>query len=152
VLPAVEATLLPRGDVRIEYHHFPLSARSPTRSAPPRSPSASRTPTRTTRGVLDLPRRALRAQPEWSGWPTRRDASWPSRRRRRVTDGVDACLAEGRHVETVERAYGGVALQLRGTPTVFVGGYQLENFVDLGAYQQAIAYLEAFGMHDGAAD
>ena len=155
VLPSVEAALLPRGDVRIEYHHFPLIGSFPNSF---RAAEVSECVTDANPGddeafwrFHDL---LFERQPEWSGRPDV-DASLLAIAAAAgvATDGVEACLAEGRHVETIERAYDvATALQLRGTPTVFVGGYQLENFVDLGAYGQAIAYLEAFGVVETAAD
>ncbi len=45
----------------------------------------------------------------------------------------------------VERAYdAAVALQLRGTPTVFVEGYRIEDFTEIAAYLEAIELVEAF--------
>jgi protein-disulfide isomerase len=155
VLPAVEAALLPRGDVRIEYHHFPLVGSFPNsfRAAEVSECVADANPG-DAEAFWSFHDALFERQPEWSGLADP-DATLVAIASGAgvVTDGIDACLAEGRHVETVERAYDvAMSLQLRGTPTVFVGGYQLENFVDMAAYGQAIAYLEAFGMVDGVAD
>lgn len=148
VLPRLEATLLPRGDVRIEYHHFPLIGSFPHSLR-----------------AAEVAECVTDANPEdddafWRYHDAlfERQAEWS-----RIADadavllaiaedvgvsleGVDACLAEERHVGALEGAYQqALSLQLRGTPSVFVGGYRLENFGDLGAYHQAIAYIEAFG-------
>ena len=36
------------------------------------------------------------------------------------------------------------ALQLAGTPTVFVGGFRLQDFLDLQAYLQLFTLIDAF--------
>ena len=155
VLPALEAALLVRGDVRIEYHHFPLIGSFPNsaRAAEVSECVADANPD-DGEAFWRFHDALFERQPEWTRLAdpdplllTIAEAAGVD------TEGVEPCLAEGRHVEAIERAYDtAMALQLRGTPTVFVGGYQIENFVDLGAYDQAIAYLEAFGALAGVAD
>ena len=150
-LPSVEAALLPRGDVRIEYHHFPLIGSFPNsfRAAEVSECVADANPG-DGEAFWSFHDALFERQPEWTGLPDPDATLLAIAAAAGVsTDGVEACLVEGRHVETVERAYdAATALQLRGTPTVFVGGYQLENFVDLAAYDRAIAYLDAFGVVD----
>ncbi len=155
VLPRIEAELLPRGDVRIEYHHFPLIGSFPNsfRAAEMSECVADANPG-DDEAFWDFHDALFERQPEWTGLPDVDEALLDIADAAGVTtDGVEACLAEGRHVATIERAFDvATALQLRGTPTVFVGGYQLENFVDMGAYERAIGYLEAFGVIDVVAD
>jgi protein-disulfide isomerase len=148
VMPRLEATVLDREDVRIEYHHFPLVM---SHANAFRAAEAAECVTDVNADDPDAfwtYHDALYArQPEWAG-VSQPDTLFVALAAdaQLTSEGVAACLAEGRHRQTVEEAYGAaLALQLRGTPTIFVGGYRLENFADVGAYQQAIAYLEAFG-------
>ncbi len=148
VLPRLEATLLPRGDVRIEYHHFPLIGSFPNslRAAEVSECVADANP-EDDEAFWRYHDALFERQAEWSRVGDADALLLAIARDAGVSlEGVDACLAEERHVGALEEAYQvALSLQLRGTPSVFVGGYRLENFGDLGAYQQAIAYLEAFG-------
>lgn len=149
VLPRVEETLLVRGDVRIEYHHFPLIASFPNsfRAAEASECVADADPADGD-AFWRFHDALFEQQGGWSGLPEPDETFLAIAAEVGVdADGVAACLADGRHVPTVEAAYDvAMALQLRGTPTVFVNGYRLENFVDLAAYQRAIDDLVAFGM------
>ena len=158
VLPRLETTLLPRGDVRIEYHHFPLIGSFPhsLRAAEVSECVADANP-EDDEAFWRYHDALFERQAEWARVGDADALLLTIAQDAGVSlEGVDECLAEEWHVGTVEEAYrAATSLQLRGTPTVFVGGYRLENFGDMGAYLQAIAYLEAFGTAaeaTGAAD
>ncbi len=153
LMPQLQTSVLAREDVRIEYHHFPLGtfpnsfraaeAAECVADADPGDPEAFWT-------YKDA---LYERQPQWSS-ASDPDALFVAIAEDAgvVSDGVADCLAEGRHEPTVEAArVAAVALQLRGTPSVFVGGFQLDNFADPAAYAQAIAYLETFGADEATA-
>lgn len=147
VMPLLEATLLARGDVRIEFHHFPLVGSFPNsfRAAELTECVADANPDDEA-AFWSYHDELYERQAEWSR------ASAPEPLLLAIatdlglsTAGVETCIAEGRHVDTVQAGYdAAMTLQLRGTPTIFVNGYRVENWVDLGAYQQAIRYIETF--------
>ncbi len=155
VLPRLEATLLSRGDVRIEYHHFPLIGSFPNsfRAAETSECIADANPA-DGEAFWRFHDALFEQQQSWSGLADP-DATFLAIAAEAgvATEGVADCLAEGRHEATVQDAYdAAIALQLRGTPTIFVNGYRLENFVDLAAYQRAIDDLVAFGIVEAAVD
>ena len=62
---------------------------------------------------------------------------------------VTKCIVEGKFAPTVEAAYQAAGeLGIRGTPTVFVGGYKVQNFRDLEAYLGLFALVDAFGFDE----
>ena len=154
VMPQLEAALLSRGDVRIEYHHFPLMGSFPNSFRAAEAAECVADANDADDGAFWTYQRALYVeQPEWGrlGDPDERFVQIAAQEGLEVDD-VARCLAEGRHEQSVLEAYqAAMALQLRGTPSIFVGGFQIQNFGDLNAYQRAIGYLEAFGAVERAA-
>lgn len=154
VMPMLEATLLPRGDVRIEFHHFPLVNSFPNsfRAAEMTECVADANPD-DGEAFWTYHDELYARQGDWSR------LSAPDALLLQIaadvglaTEGVEACIAEGRHVATVQAGYDtAAALQLRGTPTIFVGGYQVQAWNELGAYEQAIGYVETFADDDAEA-
>jgi protein-disulfide isomerase len=148
VMPVLESTLLARGDVRIEFHHFPLIGSFPNsfRAAEMTECVADANPADPV-AFWTYHDELYARQGDWS----RLSAPEPlllqiAQDVGLSTEGVGDCIAEGRHVDTVQAGYDAAsALQLRGTPSIFVGGFQVENWVDLGAYREAIGYIETFG-------
>jgi protein-disulfide isomerase len=147
VLPQLEETVLARGDVRFEYHHFPL------RSIHPNADRAAEASECAADAHPDDPHAFWRYhdalfehQAAWSGL-TDPDAYFVDLA---VEAGIDpaslaACLTRGDRRATVDAAYAAaVALGLRGTPTVFVNAFPLEDFTTVGAYLEAIGWIEAF--------
>ncbi len=155
VLPMLEASLLPRGDVRIEFHHFPLigSFANSFRAAEVAECVVDANPD-DDQAFWSYHDEIYERQPQWAPLADPDDTFLAIADEVGLeTAGVETCLADGRHVQTVQDAYqAAAALQLRGTPSVFVGGFQVDNFVDLSAYHRAIGYLEAFGMADAHED
>ena len=147
VLPAIKEHLLARGDVRFEYHHFPLrSIHANAMRASAASECAADAAPDDDGAFWRYHDALFEGQAAWSSLANPDDYFVG------LADGVGidpeavaTCLAENARRDTVERAYGAsVDLQLTGTPTVFVGGYRLEDFTDIAAYLETIALLEAF--------
>jgi protein-disulfide isomerase len=148
VLPALKATLLQRGDVRFEYHHFALGgglvhgalAAQASECVVDANSSDPEAFWRYTDALFTR-------QSVWS--PMADPAAYFVRL---ATDlglegaGVATCLAAGTHREAVA-ASGARASQLGigGTPTVFVGPYRLRDFNSIEGYLQAMAWIDAFG-------
>ena len=147
VMPALEATLLARGDVRFEYHHLVLGARfaNSGRAAQATECVADANPDDPEAfwSYLDL---LFERQQAWSalGDPDPYFARLPAEIGL-SDDGVAGCLAVGTHAAAIqastERAF---ALGVNATPTVFVGPYQLSDFGRLDAYLEAMALIDAF--------
>jgi protein-disulfide isomerase len=147
VLPTVEAELLARGDVRFEYHHFPLvsihaqafraaEASECVVDANPDDPEAFWTYT----DALFERMQAWGALGDADAYFVNLAGQVGLER-----EGVAACLADGTHTATVGAAYdAAVALGLSGTPTIFVGPYRLQDFNQLQGYLEAFALIDAF--------
>jgi len=147
VMPALEATLLARGDVRFEYHHMILGARFANSGraalatecvadANPDDPEAFWT-------YLDA---VFERQQAWSvlGDPDAYFARLAGEIGL-LGDGVADCMAAGTHVAAIQ-ASNAVALSIgvNATPTVFVGPFKLADFGRLEAYLEAMALIDAF--------
>jgi protein-disulfide isomerase len=147
VFPALEATLLARGDVRFEYHHLVLGGRFANSGlaaeatecvadANPDDPRAFWT-------YLDA---LFERQQAWSalGDPVPFFARLPLEVGL-SDEGVGACLDARTHLAAVQAAtLRAGELGVRGTPTVFVGPYQLRDFSRLESYLEAMARIDAF--------
>jgi protein-disulfide isomerase len=147
VMPALEATLLARGDVRFEYHHLVLGARfaNSGRAAQFTECVADANPTDPEAFWRYLDALFARQQ----AWAVLGD---PDPYFLRLVGelgladgGVGECVAAGTHVAAIqastERA---IALGVSGTPTLFVGPFKLAEFNRLEAYLEAFALIDAF--------
>lgn len=154
VYPALEATLLQRGDVRFEYHHFILGGRFAN------SGTASEAAECVAAANPDEPRAFFRyldalfeQQAVWSplqdplpffvGLVAATGLSG---------EGVAACVADGVYRQELLAATAqAAALGVAGTPTVFVGPFQLRDFSRLESYLEAMARIDAFAPVEAAA-
>jgi protein-disulfide isomerase len=146
-LPEVKAGLLERGDVRFEYHHFPLDSIHP--NARPAAEAAE--------CVV-----AANANEPESFWVFHdalfeRTQAWqglsdPGAYFVRLAqdlglsaDGVEACIEAREFGPVVQDSFqAAVDLGLRGTPTVFINGYRMRNPFDLAEYGEKLELIEAF--------
>lgn len=148
-LPLIKKQLLQRGDVRFEFHHFPLTtihANAQLAGEAAECVTAANTP----RDFWTYHDALYTRQQAWQGLGDA--APYFVRLARELDlsdDGVAACLEEGRYTKLVQDAYtvATQTLALNSTPTVFVGGYKLSASAagTLPAYERAMARLEAFG-------
>lgn len=146
-LPLIKEELLSRGDVRFEYHHFPLQSIHP--NALPAAEAAECVVDANDADAFWTYHDALfERQRAWSnlGDP----ASYFVRLAADIglsTEGMASCLDERRYADEILEDYeiaGGV-LGLRGTPSVFVNGYQIRNYPELSSYLDAMRYVDLFG-------
>jgi protein-disulfide isomerase len=152
VLPMIEAALLPRGDVRFEYHHMVLGGRFANSGLAAEASEC----------VVDANADDDRAFFRYAEAIFARQAAWsalgdPAPYFVRLVGevglddaGVATCLAERVHRERVETATAAAAaLGVSGTPTVYVGPYLLRDFGNLDAYLDVIGRIDA--LHGGDA-
>lgn len=147
VFPAIEATLLARGDVRFEYHHLVLGGRfansglaaEATECVADANPDD---PTAFWRYLDAL----FERQQAWS--PLGDPAPYFVRLPLEVglsNEGVAACLDARTHLEAVQASTTRAGeIGVGGTPTVFVGPFQLRDFTQLESYLEAMARIDAF--------
>ncbi len=147
MLPLIESELLSRGDVRFEYHHFPLVTIHPNASsaaeaaecvvdANPGDGEAFWTYTDALFERLQAWSDLSDPLPYFARLPTELGLA---------SEGVAACLEAGTYADDVAASYAAsVGLGLSGTPTIFVGPYRLQDFNTVEGYLEAFALIDAF--------
>ena len=149
-LPFVKDVLLARGDVRFEFHHFPLV--SIHANAAPAAEAAECVAAANARDAFWAYHDALFArQQAWAqlGEPNpyfvrlAEDLGL-------LTEGVQECLDERAYADDVAAAYEVAAgdLRLTGTPSVFVNGFRLQDFLEPDAYLELFDRIDAFGQEE----
>jgi protein-disulfide isomerase len=151
VLPTLEAELLSRGDVRFEYHHFPLES---IHANAFRAAEASEC-------VVDANPDDADAFWTYTDALFERMQAWGN-----LGDpdayfvnlagqvglegtGVAACLDAGTHTDAVRAATdAALALGLSGTPTIFVGPYRVQDFNRVQGYLDAFSLIDAFAQSE----
>lgn len=145
-LEMIKADLLSRGDVRFEFHHFPLVSIHP--NAFPAAEASECVTAANTPEAFWLYHDALFArQQAWQALPD------PSEYFVRLaediglsSEGVAQCIADRNFAIEVDEAYNtaGDVLRISGTPTVFVNGYRVANFNDPNSYLSLIELIDTF--------
>ncbi len=146
-LEDIKADLLSRGDVRFEFHHFPLI--SIHANAVPAAEAAECVVAQNSPDDFWAYHDALFGQlTRWQGM-AEPQAFFVELA---VNIGLEAddmmrCLAEGDHTLTVMDAYEAAAnLRLTGTPTVFVNGFRVMDFGNMQNYGELMELSEAFAL------
>ncbi|MEM6431392.1 MAG: DsbA family protein, partial [Deinococcota bacterium] len=153
VLPAIKSELLTRGDVRFEYHHFPLQSIHP--NAFPAAEASE--------CILDLVGddafwsfhdALFERQNAWGslGDPSSyfvrlaEDLDIASSDNDASSESIEMCIDERTFAEDVREAYRVATeeLGLRGTPTVFVNGFRLTNPYEPTAISDKFTLVDAF--------
>ena len=150
-MPLLDAELLARGDVRFEYHHFPLVS---IHANAFRAAEASEC-------VVDANPDDADAFWSYTDALFERMQAWgalgdPDAYFANLAgqvglsgDGVAECLAAGTHTAAVGAATdAALGLGLSGTPTVFVGPYRLQDFNRVQGYLDAFGLIDAFDAAD----
>jgi protein-disulfide isomerase len=145
-MPMIEQRLLERGDVRFEYHHFPLDgihANATPAALAAECVTAANSPNDfwAYHDALFEQQRAWQALPDPTGFFLELAADSGLE-----TAGASACLEEGRYRDLVQGSYdlAAGALRLTGTPSVFLNGYKVQDFLDSQAYLDLIELVDAF--------
>ena len=146
MVPLIEEQLLARGDVRFEYHHFPLTnihANAALAAEAAECVAAANDP----EDFWAYHDALFQRQRAWSSLGD------PIPYFERLADevglgdaSVGECLDERRFAEEVEASYDFAIsrLGLTGTPTLFVNGYRVQNYLDLQAYLELMDLVDAF--------
>jgi protein-disulfide isomerase len=141
----IKDQLLSRGDVRFEFHHFPLVSIHP--NAQPAAEAMECVVAANTVESFWAYHDALFArQQAWQGLP---DASSYFVRLAQdsglKTDGVEDCIKDRSYAQDVVSAYeAGVKLGIGGTPTVFVNGFKVGDYTQAANYVALIELIEKF--------
>ena len=144
-LPAVKEQLLKRGDVRFEFHHFPLKSIHPN-AALAAIASECVGESYGSSGFWSFHDALFDSQPEWS-YSAAPGMTFVALAEKVGLGGeeVAKCIAEEKFAPKIEAAYQAAGeLGIRGTPTVFVGGFRVQNFRDVEAYLSLFALVDAF--------
>jgi protein-disulfide isomerase len=144
-LPAIKEQLLGRGDVRFEFHHFPLKSIHPN-AAPAAIASECVRESYGNSGFWSFHDALFDSQSEWSS-STAPGMTFSALAKKVGLGGAEVtkCIAEGKFAPTVEAAYQAAgSLGINSTPTVFVGGFRVQSFLDIRAYLDLFALVDAF--------
>lgn len=145
VLPNIDSLLLSRGDVRFEFHHFPLKSIHPNAAAAGEA-SECAAAVGGEAGFWRFHDLLFEHQAEWARLadPAPAFAAFAASA---VVDveGFAACLASGTEADVVEGAYTAAAsgLLLTGTPTVFLNGLKLGDYSAFGEYARLMRLSDA---------
>lgn len=149
-LPLIKELLMERGDVRFEYHHFPLESIH-ANAMPAAEASECVTEANSQKDFWTFHDALFERQRAWQGLADPqlyfvRLASQLGLE----TAGVTECLEEGRFRQLVRDSYLSAAgpLRLTGTPSVFLNGYQVQDFLDPQAYLELIELVDAFALEE----
>lgn len=149
-LPPLKERLLARGDVRFEFHHFPLRSIHPN-AFPAAEAAECVTAANDPDAFWTFHDALFERQRAWAGMaePTAYFVRLAGELGL-ATDGVATCLEDRRFVDDVTEAYRAAAggLRLTGTPTVFLNGYRVKAFLDPEAYLEVIEMVEAFSQEE----
>ena len=146
MMPQIRDTLLSRGDVRFEYHHFPLITIH-ANAAPASEALECVAASDGQQAFWDFKKVMMERQRAWSSLGD------PNGFFVRLADELDldsdsvaSCLEAGEFRTEVMQAYqhAGSQLGLTGTPSVLINGFRVPNPFDLAAYEQIFTLIDAF--------
>jgi protein-disulfide isomerase len=147
MLPQIKEVFLAREDVRFEFHHFPLEsihANAFPAAEAAECVTAANKPTDfwTYHDALFERQQAWQALGDPTAYFVRLAADIGL-----SEEGVRRCLDRRLFADEVRAAYEFARgkLELNGTPTVFVNGYQLANFSDIASFEKLFEFVKAFG-------
>jgi protein-disulfide isomerase len=145
VLPQLKKTLLARDDVRFEFHYFPLASIHPNaliaaQAAECVTAANSESDFWTYHDVL------FKQQDTWAPLKDPVDTLVKLAAGAGLkTAGVKNCITQGTYKAEIEQAYrAAVGLGLRGTPTLFVNGFEVRDYTDLSSYQHLMKLVNTF--------
>jgi len=153
VWPKLKAELLKRGDIRFEFHYFPLKSIHP--NAVVAAETAECVTAANDPSSFWTYHDALFAQQSrWSGLsdpvPTLLTIATEAGLK---TDGAAACVKNGTFKSEVETDYQIAVnqLHLSGTPTLFVDGLKVGDYTQLASYNRLLTLSDALQAQAGSA-
>jgi protein-disulfide isomerase len=142
----IKEQLLSRGDVRFEFHHFPLITIHPN-AFPAAEAAECITAANTPEAFWAYHDALFERQQAWQGLGEPND--YFIRLAQDIglkTEGVESCLNERTFAVEIDDAYqtAGNTLQIGGTPTLFVNGYRVTNYGDIDLYLTLMDFVDKF--------
>ena len=151
-LPVLKGALLERGDVRFEYHHFPLQSIHPN-AAPAAEASECVAAVAGSDAFWAYHDALFEQQSAWAqlGEPNPYFIDLAAELGFASED-LASCIEERRFADAVAEDFeiASSALRLRGTPTVFVNGFRVGDFRDLQTYLDLFERIDAFSQEEAA--
>jgi len=149
-LPAIRGELLSRGDVRFEFHYFPLQsihANAALAAEAAECVTAANSP----EAFWEYHDALFGHQRDWEALED--PAAFFTRLAGDIgleSAGVAACLSAGDFRRQVQDSYRVArdVLGLTGTPTVFVNGFKVQDYLDLTSYFDLMALIDAFSTRE----
>jgi len=145
VFPQLKAKLLAGGDVRFEFHYFPLKTIHPNAMIAAETAECV-TAANDPASFWTYHDALFASQDQWSGLPDPLSALLTIATDAGLkTDGVQQCVKDGTYNAAIEKAYqqAGGQLHLTGTPTLFVDGLKVGDYTQLASYQRLITLSDA---------
>lgn len=145
VFPTIEQELLAGGDVRFEFHHFPLKTIHPNAVAGAEAAECV-TAANDPEAFWTYHDALFANQDAWTSLSDPTDALVTLASDAGLsTDGVAQCIRDGTYSDEIEQAYqaAGSVLHLTGTPTLFVDDLKVGNYSDITAYRRLMALSDA---------
>lgn len=144
--PTIKEELLSRGDVRFEYHHFPLSSIHANALAAAEAAECV-TAANSADAFWTYHDALFERQQAWAGLSD--PANYFVRLAQDVglnSEGVETCLENRTFAEEITQTYktAGGTLGLSGTPTVFVNGFKVGDYTRLSSYLDLMELTDAF--------
>ncbi len=145
-VPLIKEELISRGDVRFEFHHFPLVSIH-ANAMPSAEASECVTSANDEEAFWAYHDALFERQRAWS------DLDDPTAYFVRLaqdldlnTEGVETCIENRDYAEELLEAYkvAGEELGLRGTPSIFINGYRLDDYTELDSYLAVFELVDAF--------
>ena len=145
-VPLIKEKLISRGDVRFEFHHFPLIG-THANAMPSAEASECVTAVNEQEAFWTYHDALFERQRAWS------DLDDPTAYFVRLakdldldTEGVETCIKNRDYGEELLKAHkvASEQLGLRGTPSIFINGYKLDEYTELDSYLAVFELVDAF--------
>ena len=144
-LPQIKEQLLTRGDVRFEFHHFPLVSIHPN-AFPSAEAAECVTAANNPEAFWDYHDALFARQQAWSNLGE--STAYFIRLAQDVglsIDGVEQCMSDRQFAADVQASFDAATrLGIRGTPTVYVNGFKVADFNNIDGYLGLIDLSEKF--------
>ncbi|MEJ2290223.1 MAG: thioredoxin domain-containing protein [Deinococcales bacterium] len=145
VFPQLKAELLSSGDVRFEFHYFPLKSIHPnamTAAEAAECVTAANDPA----SFWTYHDALFASQDSWSGLSDPVSALVKIASDAGLkTDGVTQCIHDGTYSGSIDKAFQAAAndLHLTGTPTLFVDNLKVGDYTQLATYKRLMTLSDA---------
>jgi len=153
VMPQLKTVLLGKGDVRVEFHYFPLKSIHPNAMSAAEAAECV-TAANDPAAFWTYHDALFASQSDWAALQDPVDALVKVAADAGLkTDGVATCIRDGTYSNTVEKAYQAATqgLQLSGTPTIFVDDLKVGDYTKLASFTRLFTLSDALRASAGGA-